>query len=225
MTCGKNNRTMVFFVVCKTANHTIAIKNEARHLGLKMYLATTLQNGVAHVLNDTWQLVRTDVWMGISQNIGRCTMLTEHIENLLNRTTLLATGVELAIRIGTCPTLAKAIVALRVYLLRLGNLRQVFLALMHILTTFQDNGSQTQFYQSQGSKQATRTSTHHNDLWFIADIRIVHRDVFIILRLFVDIHAYFQIDKDGALTGIDAATQDAHTCYCTNIESVLICQP
>ena len=216
---------MVFFVVCETANHTIAIKNEARHLGLKMYLATTLQNGVAHVLNDTWQLVRTDVWMGISQNIDRCTMLTEHIENLLNRTTLLATGVELAIRIGTCPTLAKAIVALRVYLLRLGNLRQVFLALMNILSTFQDNGTQTQFYQSQSSKQTTRASTNHNDLRLVADIRIIHRNVFVILRLFVNIHPNFQIDKDGALTGINAATQDAHTGHCTDIESVLICQP
>ena len=225
MTSGENNRALIFLVGCGTADYTIVFKQQMCHLRLEMHLATTTKDGVAHILNDTRQLVCADMRMRISEDIRRGTMLTEHVEYLLDIATLLAAGVELAITIGTCPTLAKTVVALRVNLLRLGNLRQVLLALMHILTTFQHDGAQAKLNQSERSKKSTRTSTHDNHLRLVADIRIIHRNVFIVLRLFVDIDAHFQVDKDSTLTSVNATTQDAHTRHCAHIKAILVGKP
>ena len=117
-----------------------------------MHLAATAQNGVAHVLNDTRQFVSADVRMGISQDVGRGTVLAEHVQNLLYRTAFLGTGIKLTVGVGPCATLAKTVVALAIYPLGLCYLRQVLLAFMHILATLQDDGAQPQFYQPQGSK-------------------------------------------------------------------------
>ena len=82
----------------------------------------------------------------------------------------------------------------------------MWMILLLLLYSFR---SQTKFYQSEGSKQAARTSAHHNDLLSIRHIRISCRHILVMLRLFVDVDAHLQIDKDGTLAGIDASTQNA----------------
>ena len=63
-------------------------------------------------------------------------MLAEHVQNLLDGTALLGTGIKLAVGIGACPTLAKAVVALAIHLLRLGYQRQILLTFTNVLATF-----------------------------------------------------------------------------------------
>ena len=200
-------------------------KYESCHLGLEMHFSATAQNGVAHILNNTRQLIRSDMGMSISQDIGRSSMLTEHSENLFDRSPFLTASIKFAVGIGSRPTLAEAIIAFWVYLLCLANLRQVELALTHILTTFQHYWAQTEFNETQGSKESARPCSHHNDLWTLADIRIVHKLIHIILRLFIDIHTYLQIDEDSTLTGIDAPTQDTYSRNRAHIKAILISQP
>ena len=103
--------------------------------------------------------------VGISQDVGGCPMLTEDVEYLLYGATLLGARIELAVRVGSCPTLAKAVVALGIDLLRLRDLRQVALPFMHILAALQHDGAQSELYQSQGSKQPTGACSHDDDGW------------------------------------------------------------
>ena len=91
-------------------------------------------------------------------------MLTEHIQDFIRITTFFTTCIELTIRIGTSPTLAKTVVALSIHLLRLGDIRQIFLPFMHIFTSFQNDRTQSELNQSQRCKQTTRTSSNHNHL-------------------------------------------------------------
>ena len=187
-----------------------------------MYLTTTVQDGVTHILDDSRQLVRTDMWMGISQDVGRRTMLAEDIQYLLDGATFLGARVEFTVRVGSCPTLAKAVVALGIHLLRLGYLCQVTLAFAYVLATFQHHRTQPQLDESEGSKQATRSGPHHNDLRSVGDIGIVRMDVLVVLRHLVDVRPDLQVDKDGALSGIDAASQDAQSCQRTHVEAILL---
>ena len=138
-------------------------------------------------------------------------MLTKDIENLLYITTFLRPSVELAIGIGTCPTLAKTIVTLGIHMLSTGNSSQVLFAFMHILAPFQYDGAQSQLNKTEGSKQTTRASSYHNDLGTLGNNWIVCTYKFIVGRLFVHVEPYLQIDKDSALASINGAFQNAHT--------------
>ena len=151
-------------------------------------------------------------------------MLAEHVENLFYRATLFTPGIELAIRVGSCSTLTKAVVALAVDLLCLSYLREVLLTFADILATFQHNGAQAKFYQAQSSKQAARPRTHDDDLRTTGNIGIAGMHVLILLRLLVDIATHLQIDVNSTLTGIDTATQNAHSRQRTDIEAVLVSQ-
>ena len=190
-----------------------------------MHLAAGAEDGVTHVLDDARQLIGTDMRMGIGQDGRRGTMLTEHVQNLLYRAALLGTGVQLAVAISTCPTLAEAVVALGVHLLRLRDLRQVFLALVNILATLQHNGAKAQLYQPEGSKQSTGTCPHDDDLRTVRHVGIDRRHILVLLGLFVDVGTHLQVDIDGALAGIDAAAQDADSRQRPHVEAILVGQP
>ena len=151
-------------------------------------------------------------------------MLTKHIQDLIRIATLFAARIEFAIRIGTSPTLAKTVIALRIYLLRLGDVRKIFLTVVYILAPFQHDGPQTQFYQSQRSEKSARTCSHHNNLWLTLYVRIVCLDIFIIMRQFVHIYPHLQVDEYLPLSGVDTALQDAHTGDGPHIKAVFIGQ-
>ena len=233
MACSQNDRTekLLLAVSCwqlaigLNADNFVTMDDEPRHLRLEMYLATTAQNGIAHVLDDLRQTVSTDMRMGIGQNGRRSSVLAKHVENLIDITALLGASVELAIRIGACTTLAKAVVTFAVNLLSTGNSCQVLLTVVNILSPFQHNRTQAQLYQSEGCKQTTRSGSYDNNLGTTAHIAILCVLIFIISRHLVDIDTNLQIDKDGALAGINAALQNTHTVASTNVESVLIGQP
>ena len=162
--------------------------------------------------------------MGVCQNIRRSTVLAEDVKNLLYRATFLRASVQLTVRVGSCPTLTKAVVTLRINLLSLSNLRQVLLTFTDIFATFYDDGTQTQFNEPKGSEQSTRTGSHHNDLRTTCNIRIIRPLEFVLLGLLVDVTSHFQIDEDSPLTRIDATLQHTHSRQRPHVKTILVSQ-
>ena len=229
MTGGQDNRTAIALLGASGhidgfhANDArLLVDVEGRHLGLEMHLTTTPLYLKPHVLNDARQLVGADMGMDIGQDRCRGAMLTKHVEYLVHVAPLFAAGIEFAVAVGTCPTLAEAIIALRVNLLGLGNERHVALAVAHILSALKDDGTQTELYQAQGGKQSARSLTDNDNLRPPAHVGIVGADEVFILRQFVDIDAHLQVDHHRALSGVNAAAQHAHTAHAVGCESFLL---
>ena len=162
--------------------------------------------------------------MGVCQDIRRSAVLAKDVKNLLYRATFLRACVQLTVRVGSCPTLTKAIVTLRINLLSLSNLRQVLLTFTNIFATFYDDGTQTQFNEPEGSKQSTRTGSYHNNLRTICNIRIIRPLEFVLLRLLVDVTSHLQIDEDSPLTRIDAALQYTYSRQRPHVKTILVGQ-
>ena len=93
---------------------------------------------------------------------------------------------------------------------------------MHILATLQHNGAQTQFNQSESREETARTGTHHNDLWTLTHILIVHPFKLILRGQFVHIDTHLQVHEDGSLTGVNRALQDAHSLQCAQGQSLFL---
>ena len=134
-------------------------------------------------------------------------MLTEYIQDFVHITTLLATGVEFTVRIGSCTSFAKTVIAFRVYLVLTTNLSDIYFSLADILASLYHNGAKAKFYQSEGSKQTTRTGTYNDDLRLSLYIIINSAGELLVLWKFIDVKAYFQVDKNRALARIDASLQ------------------
>ena len=115
-------------------------------------------------------------------------MLTEDVEDFFRIAPLLATGVEFAVAVGSCASLAKAVVGLRVDLLLAAYQGQITLAVAHILSTFHDHRPQAQLNQAKGGKETTRPSTHNDDLWFSLHREIVGGLILRLLWHLIDIH-------------------------------------
>ena len=95
---------------------------------------------------------------------------------------------------------------------------------MHTLSALHHHRTHTQFYQSQGGKQSTRTCTHNDCLRASFHVRIVRLHIFIVLGQFIHIHPHFQVHIDGALTGINAPLQHTNRLYRSCRQSLLFLQ-
>ena len=110
-----------------------------------MHLATTFDNRISHVLDDTGKFVRTDVWMSIYKNRCTCSVLTENIQNLVHITTLLASGIEFTVRVSAGTTFAKTIIAFRIYLMFTTDLGDVHLSITYIFASFYHDRAKSMF--------------------------------------------------------------------------------
>ena len=208
MSCSQDDRsTESLSSIGFNAHHLFLLDDDGIHASFEMHLTTTFQNGVSHVLDDTRELVRTDMRMGIHEDGSACSMLAEHIQNLVHIATLLASGVKFTIRVGTGTPFTKAIVAFRVHLVLATDLGNVHLSFADILASFHHNRAETMLNQAKSSKQSTRTCTHHDDLRFSFHILISGTDEFLVLWKLVDVHSHFQVHEDGALACVDASFQ------------------
>src|SRR5574344_1930444 len=105
MSRSENNwSTENLFRPCETvyslnADYTVAVCNQARHLRLEMDLTTTPQNCSAHLFNDTWQTVGTNMRMCIGENIRTGAMLTEYVQNFIHRAALFTARIQLSVAI------------------------------------------------------------------------------------------------------------------------------
>ena len=135
---SQDNRSAILFIGY-TAHDGIALQYQLSHLGLEVHFATAVNDGISHRLDHLWQSVGTNMRMRIGQDSRRGTMLTEHIQNFLDITTLFAACVQFTVAIGTGATLTKAVVTLTVNLLRAADVGQILLTVVHVLTALQYN--------------------------------------------------------------------------------------
>ena len=189
-----------------------------------MHFAATIDDGVAHRLYDLRQTVCADMGMSICQNSRRGTVLTKHIQNLVCITPFLTSGIELTVRIGTSPTLTKTIVALCIHLLRLGDVGQILLTVMHILASFQNYRTQAEFYQAQGCEEASRACSHDNHLRFPFHIGVFCPDKFIIMRLLVHIHPHLQVHINLSLTRVDTPFENPDAIDSPHVNTLFVSQ-
>ena len=189
----------------------LAPNNQPCHLRLEVNFATTGKDGLAHVLDDARQAVGADMRMGVGEDGWAGSVLYEDLQDAVGVAALLAARVELAVAVGSCPTLAEAVVALGVNTLLRTDACQVLLALANIFASLYDNRLQSKLDESQGCEQSAWTCPNHNDRWAIADIFIYIRLEVLQRRLLAYVSPYGQVDINRPLTGIDAATQDAHS--------------
>ena len=225
--CFYTNHTNVF-CICRYSHSTFHIphstNNQPRHLRLEMNFTATIDDGVAHRLYDLRQTVCADMGMGICQNSRRGTMLAKHIQNLVCITPFLTSGIELTVRIGTSPTLTKTIVALCIHLLRLGDVGQILLTVMHILASFQNYRTQAEFYQAQGCEEASRACSHDNHLRLSFHIGVYCPNKFIIMRLFVHIHPHLQVHIDLSLARVDTPFKNPNTIDGSHVNTLFVSQ-
>ena len=97
-------------MLCFHADYLITVQNEAGHEGLKMDLTAAVYDGVADVLDYTWQAVCAYVRMGIGQYCRAGAMLAEYVQYAVCAAAFLAAGVELAVRVCAGYALAKTVV-------------------------------------------------------------------------------------------------------------------
>ena len=163
MAGGKYDRTAEYPLLATIdsnglySHNGVAINEEAGHAGQVVNLASATYDCVAHVLDDTGKTVGAYMGMGITEYIHRCAVLAEHIPNFINIAALLAAGVELAVGVGSRPTLAKAVVALGIDFLCLGDKGQVALAGMDILATLDNDRAETMLNETEGCEQSARS--------------------------------------------------------------------
>ena len=211
MTRGKDYRRGKELALATTyATHLVVLYNERSHLRLEMHLATTREDGLAHVLDDTGQAIGADVGMYINEDVGVGTVLNEDTQDLVAIAALLASGVEFAIAVCPGTSLAKGVVALGIHTLLGTYACKVLLALAHILAPLHHDGTKAKFYQAQGGKQSARTCTHNDDGFRLADIGIINGGEELLLRLLANEGTHGEIDIYGALTCVDTALEHLH---------------
>ncbi|CDB09426.1 putative uncharacterized protein [Bacteroides sp. CAG:633] len=135
-------------------------------------------------------------------------MLAEDVKYLVHIAALLATGVQLAVGVGSCATFAEAVVRLRVYRLRAAYLGKVFFAFAYVLAALYHNGAQSQFDEAQGGEESAGAGTYDDDLGATFYIVVYGVLVFVVFGHFVDVGTYGEVDKHCPLAGIDAPLQD-----------------
>ena len=81
--------------------HLPTLEDQLLHTAREVHLTTRGDDLLAHTTDDDGELVRTDMWVGIDEDLRVGTEATEDTKDLLHAATLLATRIELAVREGT----------------------------------------------------------------------------------------------------------------------------
>jgi len=182
--------------------------------------SATFQYCVPHVLNDPREFIRSDVRMCVDQDGSAGPVLAEYIQNLVYTSSFLAAGVELSVGVSSGAPFTKTVIGFRINFVFPADACQVGLAVAYVLSAFHNDRAQSEFDQTQGCKQSSRSGTYYDDLRFSFHIGIFGMHKFVIFRHFVDEYQYFQIDVNGPLACIDASLQDAYGLNGTDVYSL-----
>ena len=159
--------------------------------------------------------------MYVRQDGGACPMLAEDIQNLIDISALLASGEELAIGVGPCPTFTKTIVRLGIYLMFARDTGNVGPSGVYVLSPLHDYRAEAQFYQTECGKQSAGACSDDNDLRPSLYVGIINTREFILWRHFVDEDPYAYVHINRALAGINAALQHSHAFDGACVQSLL----
>ena len=204
------------------AADAVAREDESVHTGIEAHLASAAEDGVAHILDDSRQSVGAYMGMGGGEDIGAGSVLAEDGEDAAHITPLGGAGVELAVGVGSCPTLTEGVVALGVDDALTGDEGDVFLALMDIFASLEDDGAQPVLYESQCCEESCGACSYDDDLRLTLDIGIGDLGVGQCGCGLIDIDGESEVDHHLALACIDAAARDAHALYAARGDGQLI---
>ena len=98
----------------------------------------------------------------------------------------------------------------------------VLAALVHIFAALKHHGTLAKLYQTQGGKESARTGTYHHHTGGTAHILVADGLEVELGRHFVDVGLDGEVDKYGALAGIDAALAYAQGIDGTHIYAALL---
>ena len=186
-----------------------------------MDFSSTADDGAAHVFYDAGKPVGADMGMGIYEDGGGGSVLTEDVEDPVGVAAFLAAGVELAVGEGSCSSFPEGIVGFGVYGMFARDEGYVLPALMDVFSALDDDGTYAELDETEGCKEASRTGSDDDGFGMAFDIGIVGVDVFTVGGFFADIGAYLEVDVYDALAGIYAALEYAHVVDGFCIESLV----
>ena len=137
MTCCQDDRTVeTFACIGFHAGNLFAMDDQGIHARFKMNFATTADNLLPNILDHARQFICSDMRMGIREDRCAGTKLAKDIQDLVDLTALLATGVELAIRICSGTSFTKTIIRFAVHFMLAADQGDIFLPFAHILPAF-----------------------------------------------------------------------------------------
>lgn len=172
-----------------------------------MNLAATADNSVAHGLDDGRQLVGAEVGMSIRKDGCAGSVLAEDIEYFLHTASFLAARVEFAVREGTRTSLAKGEVGLGVNCLLARDEGYVLAAVVHILSSFNDDGTNAQLYKPKSGEESARASSDYDGLRLALNVGVVGGDILIVGGELIYIGSDGEVYIYSALTGIYASLE------------------
>ena len=214
MACGQDDGhapVLVAFAVRNT-QHTLfsplPLYDKVCHAGGEMVFAAVLFDCMAHVGYDAAQPVGADMCVRVDGNGGVGSVLYETSQHILDIPALGAAGVELAVGIGACTAFTETPVAFGVHLMCTTQLGDVKTALLHRLSTLDDNGFQPRLEGAESSKEPCRAGTNDNDRRAVVAVAI--------MSLTVGSNVVFAtVHLDGSVVAyspprVEAATQHLH---------------
>ncbi len=178
-----------------------------------MHLATALHDCMPHGLYDCRQFIRTDMRMCIDKNFMLGSMLAKYLQNLFDRTSFFAPGVQFTVGVCTGAAFTETIVGIRVDPSFPVYGYHIEPPAIDIFTTLEDDRLQSKLDKFQSSKQTGRAGTDHNhtgsrrniavDHWLKSNCTLIDN---------VDMDLDQKIYGYTTLTGIDRPADDIDPC-------------
>lgn len=197
------------------------LDDESYHLGLKTDFASATDDGVAHVFYDAREPVGADMRVGIDEDAGGGSVLTEHVEYLVGIAAFLAAGVEFAVGEGSCSSFSEGIVGFGIYGVFAGDEGYVLTAFVDVLASLDDDGTDSEFDESEGCKESAWSGSDDYGFGVSFYVLVVCVLVFVVGGFFSYICTYLEVDVYGALAGIDAALEYTYMVYGFCIDSFI----
>src|SRR5574344_3406 len=138
-------------------------RNERRALCVKVELAAELDYLLAHCIYNRRKLVRSNVWMCVSENRFVRTKVDEQLQNAVNVAALVAPRVELAVAERTGTAFAKAVVAVFAHHALCADSRNVAFAGARFRTPLNDDRLHPLLKQLECAEQTRRSCTNDDD--------------------------------------------------------------
>ena len=134
-------------------------------------------------------------------------MLAEHIEDFLNVSALLASGVQFAVGVCTGASLSETVVRFAVYRLLSRYLGYINPAFVHILSSFHDDRLHPKFDEPESREQSAGAGSDDDNLRTALHVAVFRSDEIFILRFFINIYSDLEIDINSTLTCVYASFQ------------------
>ena len=137
--------------------------HDAHHPLSESDLTAACHNPLPHRRNDGGQFVRSNVRVGVDEDIGVGPVFHEPAEDLAPSPALLRSRVQFAIGIGPCPPFPETIIRIGIDAALPNEFHEISSSLADRLTALQDYRPDTKFDQSQGAVEPRGAGTHNDD--------------------------------------------------------------